>query len=154
MKSLLISSFLAGLIVFGNVSAQPQVRGDSATARENGTKKTPQAMDRQLIVWTSGDREVALKMVFMYAYNCKKQGWMDNVRLLVWGPSGRLLVEDKELQKYLGKLRKVGVELYACKGCADMYGISPKLAKLGVNVMYTGTMLADLQKDGWHVLTF
>jgi hypothetical protein len=112
------------------------------------------AQTRQLIVWTSADREVALKMVFMYAANCKKNGWMDQVRLLVWGPSGKLLTEDAELQAGLKKLKDVGVELYACKACADQYGISDKLTGLGINVMYTGTLLADAQKQGWHVLTF
>ena len=33
-------------------------------------------------------------------------------------------------------LEDVGVELYACKGCADQYGVSEKLAGLGINVMY------------------
>ena len=112
------------------------------------------ATTRQLIVWTSGDREVALKMVFMYAYNCQKRGWMDQVRLLVWGPSGKLLTEDEEVQKGLEGLKAAGVELYACKGCADLYGISEELAALGITVEYTGTMLADAQKEGWHVLTF
>jgi hypothetical protein len=46
------------------------------------------------------------------------------------------------------------VELYACKACADQYGISDKLAGFGLNVMYAGTLLADAQKEGWHVLTF
>ena len=78
---------------------------------------------------------------------------MDNVRLLIWGPSAKLLIEDKELQKYLTELKSAGVELYACKGCADMYGISDKLSALGINVMYTGKMLADMQKEGWSILT-
>lgn len=58
---------------------------------------------------------------------------MDNVRLLVWGPSGKLLVGDKELQQQLGELRKLGVELYACKACADLYGISGELTKRGTS---------------------
>ncbi len=110
------------------------------------------AEHKQLVLWTSGDREVALKMVFMYTYNCKKRGWMDTVRLLVWGPSSKLLSEDEELQEKLGQLKEVGVELYACKACADMYGVSDKLTSLGVTVEYTGKMLADLQQNGWHVL--
>ncbi len=139
---------LGGLGLAGGMSLaaeQPPATG----AGQQMTAKT-----KQLIVWTSGDREVALKMVFMYAYNCKKRGWMDEVRLLVWGPSGKLLTEDRELQDQLKGLKDEGVELYACKGCADLYGISDKLMALGINVMYTGTLLADAQKDGWHVLTF
>jgi hypothetical protein len=111
------------------------------------------AGQQQLILWTSGDREVALKMVFMYAYNCKKQGWMDTVRLLVWGPSAKLLSEDAELQEQLQGLKEIGVELYACKGCADLYGVSAKLSSLDIQVMYTGAMLAELQQQGWYVLT-
>lgn len=108
----------------------------------------------QLIIWSSGDREVALKLVLMYSHYSKTKKWMDNVRLLVWGPSAKLLSEDKELQEKVKGLKKDGVELYACKMCADMYGVSKKLESMGITVMYTGKMLADLQKQGWHVITF
>ena len=113
-----------------------------------------QAADRQLIVWTSADREVALRMVFMYAQNAQLNGWMEQVQLLVWGPSQKLLCEDKELQARLQELKAGGVEVFACKACADQLGVADKLTGLGVKVMYTGTMLANAQKDGWHVLTF
>ena len=115
--------------------------------------KTKTAGTKQCVVWTSGDREVALKMAFMYTYNCKKFKWMETVRLLVWGPSSKLLTEDKELQEYVKKMKEMGVELYACKGCADLYGISKQLEALGITVQYTGQMLADMQINGWHVLT-
>ena len=36
-----------------------------------------------VVLWTSGDREVALKMVFMYATNSKKKGWWKEVTLVV-----------------------------------------------------------------------
>jgi len=110
--------------------------------------------DNQCIVWSSGDREVALKLVYMYAYNAKKRGWMDRVTLLVWGPSSKLLSVDEELQGKLAELEEVGVELVACKACADLYGVSDRLEELGIEVKYAGKMLADMQKDGWHMLTF
>jgi hypothetical protein len=118
------------------------------------SSKAP-AMDKQnqLILWTSGDREVALKMVFMYSYYCKKRAWMDTVRLLVWGPSSKLITDDAELQEKLKELKQEGVEMFACKACADLYGVSDKMEQLGITVKYTGTMLADLQKQGWHVLS-
>ena len=131
----------------------PVMANDARAAEPADEASVQKAGRQQLILWTSGDREVALKMVFMYAYNCKKRGWMDTVRLLVWGPSAKLLSEDEELQEQLKGLKEVGVELYACKGCADQYGVSEKLSSLDINVMYTGTMLAELQQQGWHVLT-
>ena len=57
-----------------------------------------------VVVWTSGDREVAQKMVYMYTYNAKKNEWWDTIRFVVWGPSSKLLSEDKELQNYLKKM--------------------------------------------------
>jgi hypothetical protein len=31
--------------------------------------------DELVVLWTSGDREVALKMAFMYTFNCKRFKW-------------------------------------------------------------------------------
>ena len=126
------------------VMAAAQAAADSAETESNN----------QCIVWSSGDREVALKLVFMYVSNAKKRGWMDRVMLLVWGPSAKLLSVDEELQGKLAELEEAGVELVACKACADLYGVSDKLEELGIEVKYAGKMLADMQKDGWHVLTF
>ncbi len=124
-----------------------------AVAQETGDDPESET-NNQCIVWSSGDREVALKLVYMYVYNAKKRGWMDRVMLLVWGPSAKLLSVDEELQGKLAELEEVGVELVACKACADLYGVSDKLEELGIEVKYAGKMLADMQKDGWHVLTF
>lgn len=110
--------------------------------------------ERLLMVWTSADREVANNMVFMYAFNAKKNGWWKDVRLLVWGPSQKLLVQDRELQEYVKKMKDAGVELLACKACADGYGIAADLEKLGVEVKYTGTTLTEMLKTGWTTITF
>ena len=109
--------------------------------------------NKLVVVWTSSDREVALKIVMMYNKNAKKNAWLDDITLLVWGPSGKLLSEDEELQKYVGNLKEAGVHLLACKGCADQYGITDKLTELGITVRYTGTDLTDFIKER-HVITF
>jgi hypothetical protein len=116
-------------------------------------KKEKEA-DHLLIVWTSGDPEVAHKMVFMYAFNAQKNGWWDQVTLLIWGPSSKLSSEDKDIQSSLKKMQDQGVELLACKGCADLYGVSSKLEELGIEVKYTGTYLTDFIKSGKKVISF
>ncbi|MFC2160664.1 DsrE family protein [Acidobacteriota bacterium] len=111
--------------------------------------------DKLLVVWTSGDKEVAKNMVFMYTYNAKLRGWWKTVRLLVWGASSKLLAEDKELQDYLKKMEKVGVELFACKACADIYSVGDTLGNLGVDVKYMGVPLTEvLKKSDWRTITF
>ncbi len=107
-----------------------------------------------LVVWSSGDRDVALNMVFMYTYNAKKNGWWENIRLLIWGASSKLLSEDKQLQQEIRKMKEAGVVLLACKACADRYGVSETLQALGIEVKYMGKDLTDMLKGGWKTLTF
>ena len=107
-----------------------------------------------VVVWTSGDREVALKMVFMYTFNAKKRGWWDDIIFIVWGPSEKLLAEDKELQDYMKKMFDVGITVEACKACSDMYGVSESLEKLGVDVKFMGIPLTDYIKEDLKVITF
>jgi hypothetical protein len=104
--------------------------------------------DELVVLWTSGDKEVALKMAFMYTFNSKrfKWGWK-NVTLVVWGPSSKLLAEDTELQEYLSRIKDVGVKLLACKKCSDLYGVSDVLRRLGIEVKYMGKSLTDYLRD-------
>ena len=106
------------------------------------------------VIWSSGDREVAKKMVFMYTKNSKLKGWWGRVRLVVWGPSAQLLTTDLELQEELEDLKAAGVELQACKACADLYGVTDKLKSLGIEVIYMGVPLTQVLKTGWTCLTF
>ena len=107
-----------------------------------------------VVIWSSGDRDVALKAAFMYAYNSKRHGWWENVTLIVWGPSATLLEKDEDLRAYVKKMKEGGVALEACKACSDMYGCSETLEKLGIDVKYMGAPLTDYLKDGSRVITF
>jgi hypothetical protein len=100
-----------------------------------------------VVLWTSGDKEVATKMGFMYTLNAKLRGWWKNVTLIVWGPSAKLLIEDSELQDRIEEMRAAGVVLLACKACSDSYGVSEGLEKLGVEVKYMGEPFTQILKD-------
>jgi hypothetical protein len=119
-----------------------------------GAETSNEEETKVLILWTSGDREVAQNMVFMYAFNAKKYGWLKTIRLIVWGPSARLLSDDVELQNEIKKMKTGGVELLACKACSDRYGVSEKLAGLGIEVKYVGKDLTAMINEGWTILTF
>ena len=107
-----------------------------------------------LVVWTSGDRDVAMNMVFMYTYNAKKNNWWENIWLIVWGASTKLLSRDKGLQQEILKMKELGVKILVCKACADIYGVSEDLQKMGLEVRYVGKDLTDMLKRGWTTLTF
>ncbi|MCJ7688011.1 MAG: DsrE family protein [Clostridiaceae bacterium] len=109
--------------------------------------------DKLAVLWTSADREVALKMVFMYTYNAKLKGWWDDVTLIIWGPSSKLLSMDTELQDYVKKAQKIGVKFKACRACSEMYEVTEKLESLDVEVIYMGEPLTNYLKEGWKVIT-
>jgi hypothetical protein len=120
---------------------------------ENVSEKSQQA-NELIMLWTSGDREVALKMVFMYTFNSKTKGWWEDVCLIVWGPSSKLLTEDRELQDYVARMIEAGVEVVACKACTDSYGITDTLEKMGIEVKYMGQPLTNLLKRNAKLITF
>jgi hypothetical protein len=107
-----------------------------------------------IVLWTSGDKEVATKMVFMYTLNARKKKWWDAVTLIVWGPSAKLLSQDADLQKIIAEMKAEGIKLEACKACSDQYGVSDALAGLGVEVKYMGMPLTEYIKKGERILTF
>jgi hypothetical protein len=109
---------------------------------------------RLAVIWSSGDPEVAHRACFMYTENAKKQKWFEEVTLIVWGPSARLLAGDKDLQAKIKAMIENGVKVQACLACADSYGVTDRLRVLGIDVKYMGKPLTDLIKQGWHILTF
>lgn len=105
------------------------------------------------VLWTSSDPDLAEKMAFMYTYNAKKQGWFDEVVLIIWGPSAKLLSENIMLQEYVKKMQDVGIKVEACMSCARMYEVDGKLQELGIDVKGMGVPLTNYLKEGWKTLS-
>jgi hypothetical protein len=108
---------------------------------------------RILVLWTSGEKDTALNMVFMYSLNGKLKGWWDEVTLLVWGASTKLLGTDAEIQEKLKALQEAGVETIACRACANNLGLVEKLESLNVQVFFTGEYLSRRIQAGDFVLS-
>ena len=110
--------------------------------------------DKLAVLWTSGDPDVAHRVALMYTHFAKKAGWFDKVTLIVWGPSQRLLVGDKDLQAKVKAMQGDGIIVEACIACAMSYGIVEDLKELGITVRGMGQPLTDYLKSDWKVLTF
>ncbi len=124
----------------------------NGTTAQN-TKKMEDNSNKLAVLWTSGDPDVAEKMGFMYTYNAKKQGWFNEVVLIVWGPSAKLLSENKMLQDYVKKMQEAGVKVEACTACAKMYGVDKQLTEMGIDVKGMGVPLTNYLKEGWKTIT-
>ena len=119
-----------------------------------GSQEAEQSKDKLAVVWTRGDPEVAHRMVFMYAHNAKRVGWFDEVQVVIWGPSQRLLVSDKDIEAKVKAMQTDGVLVRACIACARSYGLVEKIRAMGIEVRGMGQPLTELLKSDWKVITF
>ena len=110
--------------------------------------------EKLAVLWTSGDRDVAEKSCLMYTHAAKRNGWFDEVVLIVWGSSSRLLAEDEALQEKVSAMKADGVILEACIACSNMLGVTDELKELGIDVKGMGVPLTDYLKSGYHVLSY
>lgn len=110
--------------------------------------------DSIFIIWSSADPEVAHNLALMYGHNAKLREWWENVRFIIWGPSAKLTAEDEDIQTQIKAMMADGVEVWACRACADNYGVTSALEELGVNVVYVGAPVTEMLKQGWKQLTF
>ena len=110
--------------------------------------------DKLAVLWTSGDIDVAEKSCLMYTHAAKRNGWFDEVVLIVWGSSSRLLAENEALQEKVKAMIKDGVILEACIACSNMLGVTEELKALGIDVKGMGVPLTNYMKSGYHVLSY
>jgi len=107
-----------------------------------------------LVLLSSSDKEVALEVGLVYPLNAVKNKWMDEVKVIIFGPSEKLAAYNPEVQEKLKELQETGIEIMACKGCADRMNITGILEEAGIEVVYVGSIISRLLKDGWASLTF
>jgi hypothetical protein len=110
--------------------------------------------EKLAVLWVSGDRDVAEKSCLMYTHAAKRNGWFDDVVLIVWGSSSRLLAEDAALQEKVKAMIEDGVILEACIACSEMLGVTEELKALGIDVKGMGLPLSNYLKSGYHILTY
>lgn len=116
--------------------------------------KNNTASDTLVVLWSSGDPEVAEKACLMYTGAAKKYGWFKEVILIVWGPSEKLLAENSKLKDKIASMKKDGVIVEACVACSNMYGVTDDLKVCEVDVKGMGVPLTRYLKRGYKVISF
>lgn len=123
-------------------------------AAEVNAQSMEEKSDKLAVLWVSGDRDVAEKSCLMYTHAAKKNGWFDEVVLIVWGSSSKLLAGDEALQEKVKAMINDGVILEACIACSNGFGVTEELKALGIDVKGMGVPLTSYLKSGYHVLTY
>ena len=111
--------------------------------------------NKLLIVWSSEEKEVAKKLILLYGSVMLERNYWDEATIMIWGPSAKLLAQDKEIQERVKVVQNTGVKFNACVVCTDDYDVSNQLREMGIELIHTGEMLTEsLQSDDVKVITF
>lgn len=97
---------------------------------------------------------MATSVGLVYPLNAAKNKWMDEVKVIVFGPASRNVAHDAEVQGMLKDCEAAGIEVLVCKWCADKLGVTEAIKQAGFKVLYVGEIMSRLMKEGWSTLTF
>jgi hypothetical protein len=111
-------------------------------------------MNKLHVLWTTGEKEVAMKVIFPYLVNAKANGWWDEINLIIWGPSALLAVEDTDVQQQLQDVLDSCITVEACQACADAYKVTDVFISLGITVRYMGSPFTNYLQSNDQVVTF
>jgi hypothetical protein len=106
------------------------------------------------ILWTTEEREVAVKVVFPFLLTGMANGWWPSMKLIIWGPSVRLVARDPEIAQLLRDVMDCRIPVEACRLCADQYGVTGFYEDMGIPVLYVGASLSAKIQEGEKVITF
>jgi hypothetical protein len=109
--------------------------------------------EKLYILWTNADPIASEKMVMMYGINSKISHWWSEVTIIIWGATAKLAAENESIQEKIKQALHVGVNVTACKSCADQLGVSDILLGLGIEVKYWGEGLTEILKENRKLLT-
>lgn len=105
------------------------------------------------VLWTNDNLITAEKMVFMYTINSLVRGWWEEVTLIIWGATTKLVGENADIQKKVKEAMDAGVHVTACKACSDQLGVTQTLEDLKIEVKYWGAPLTEIIAKGEKLLT-
>ncbi|MHA1519917.1 MAG: hypothetical protein ACTSRK_07010 [Promethearchaeota archaeon] len=112
-------------------------------------------MDKLFLLICDADPRILTDVAFTYARNAIKQHWMEEVMVILWGPSQTTVVGTLELKAaVMDLIGTEGIQVVASEQSAEDYRVTDKLEKLGISLIPIGEKITSLLKEGWHQLTF
>lgn len=108
---------------------------------------------RVLMIISSEDKNVVSSAMALATVSFESKLYED-IKVFFFGPSEKLVAEDKDVQASLSKLIKDGITPVACANLGKAFDISPKLTALGFNVIPVGAAVADLINQDYATIVF
>ena len=105
-----------------------------------------------MVIISTAEKAKALTGI-MYAVNAQKNKWVDEVKVVFFGPFENLICEDDEVIAAASQLLTYETPI-ACKFLSDRDKISTKLEELGYKVDYVGSMISGFVEEGFIPMVF
>ena len=105
------------------------------------------------ILWTNADPITSEFMVMMYAKAAIKNKFWEEVRVIIWGATSKLVAENINIQKLVAEAMEAGVEFSACQACAEALGTKQALLEQGIEMRFWGVPLTEIIKNKQDLIT-
>ena len=105
-----------------------------------------------MVIVSTAEKDKALTGI-MYAVNAQKNKWVDDLKVIFFGPFENLVCDDEEVAQAASRLLDYETPI-ACKFLSDRDGISETLEKMGVNVDYVGALISGYIEEGYTPMVF
>jgi hypothetical protein len=111
-------------------------------------------MKNRIVVIIATANPAKAEAGMMYAVNSLKYGWMDDVKLVFFGPAEKALLGDPDMQELLLEFHRQDKTAVACRLLAERDGDDKALSDLGLDVQYVGSLISGYIKDGYTPLVW
>jgi len=109
-------------------------------------------MAKTLIILSTAEKPKLLTGL-MYAVNAARNGWLDEVRVVFFGPAEGLLAEDAEVAETALALPETAHPT-ACRAIAERDGLSDAITAQGIPLENVGPPISERINAGWVPLVF
>ncbi|MEJ2360181.1 MAG: hypothetical protein P8Z75_01945 [Gammaproteobacteria bacterium] len=104
----------------------------------------------KVLVWLASGERSKLMPGVLWGLNAKRRGWVDDVRVVVFGDSEQTVMKDDEL---FNMVQEIEGTMF-CRHVAENQGTVEQLESKGANVIYVGEPIARAIDEGYTVITF
>lgn len=105
------------------------------------------------ILWTSPDAQTAEHMVLLYGPKSFQNNLWDEVQIIIWGGSAKLVATNEHIQSLVSQAMKNGVKFSGCSTCAEGLNATQKLLEIGVELKPWGKPLSEIIKNKENLIT-
>ncbi len=105
------------------------------------------------ILWTNSELHTSELMVLNYATNAMLQKLWDEIIVIIWGNTAKLLAENAHLQEQMKAAMHAGVKFSACVDCVRKLGVEKVFKSQNIEIKPWEEKLTELIKEQKPLLT-